>query len=215
MEDKIHSIVIIKELTFATGKSNNRPYEFEIVKALAPFGFTGEVFDNYPAKDGIGYDWQATIRTRHPQIVSESDYRKYTNCSGMDEWNVRFGIEEMQEILIAHGYEIIVHTAKAEIHGTSHEGGEVRKTGEKWVENVKRIMAVKEDDKVNLPEWNDSHRAYQLSFDTQFKKLMKRKLSNPANDIELLTKRIADLEKSVGKDKDEDWTRRVEQSERA
>lgn len=213
MNDNIHSIVLNKELTIATGKSKTRPYEFEIVRALEPLGFRSEVYDAYPNKDGDGYDWEAKIWKRHPLIISESKYREISKYSASDSWNVKFHMEEKQEILIAHGFEILSHTGKAEIIETESDcGGEVRRTGRKWIENVVRVLAVKPEDKNDLPEWNDSQRAYQLDFENQFNKLIRKKLSINYDQLE---KRIVDLERILKIKENEEWTRRVEQSERS
>lgn len=161
------------------GKANSRPYHFEIERPLSEMGYRSELLDSYPAPDGKGYLWTARVWKRDPQIVTVSQYRKITNNSGLDCWNVRFGIEEMQEILIANGYQIIVHVAKAEITEVKSEDCEVRPTGRKWIENVEKILAVTEEDKKNLPEWNDSGRASYLYFENVFNRLIKAKLSKP------------------------------------
>jgi len=178
-KEKFFDVKFNSEYTEATGRTTTRPYDFEIKSYFREISFICEVRDYYPAPDGNGFIWKAKIEKRNAMIVPEDRYRKITNCSGLDEWNVRFGIEEMQEILIAHGYEIIVHTGKAEINETSSEfgSGEVRRTGRKWIENVERILAIKPEDKNDLPVWNDSYRASYLDFTNVFKRLMKEKLA--------------------------------------
>jgi len=176
--ESIFNVEFSGEYTSATGRIKRKPYAFEIVNYFRDLGYTCEVVDYYPAPDGNGFCWKANIKKRNPMIVTDKEYHRITNCSGLDSWNVRFGIEEMQQILIDNGYEIIVHSAKAEINETASEfgSGEVRRTGRKWIENVERIFAVKPEDKLNLPEWNDSYRASCLDFTTVFNNLIKAKL---------------------------------------
>ena len=209
----ILSVVFNEDHTQATGLADSRPYDFNIIRHLEKEGYISEVTDYYPAKDGKGYQWSAKIEKRNPMIVTSSEYYRITNCSDLGEWNVRFTIEEMQQILIDHGYEIIIHTAKAEVTETESDGGEIRRTGRKWIENVERILAVKPEDKESLPEWNDSGRAFYLDFRNVFNKLMKAKLSSPI-DIKLLQNQIVKLEKTLKIKEHQEWTRRVEQNER-
>lgn len=214
--DKIHSIVITDNETKATGraKGSTRPYDFEIYRPLTEMGYSVKVTDILPAKDHDGYEWTAEIMKRDPMIVTEKEYYKMTNCSG-GYHRTEFSVEQVQQILIDHGYEIIVHYGKTEVEETQSEwgSGEVRRTGRVYIEDRPRILAVTPEQKKNLPEWNSSHAAYLLDFFKVFDDLIKAKLSNPL-DTNMLLKRIEAVERKLKMKDDEDWTRNVEQNER-
>lgn len=198
MSEKIHSIVINDDETIATGRANGntRPYEFEIKHPLSEKGYSVKVKDIYLAKDRKGYEWIAEIKKRDPMIVTEYDYGKITNRSGGYN-RTEFSVEEMQEILIDHGYEIIVHNAKVEIEETVSEcGGSVRYTGRILYDERPRILAVTPEQKKNLPEWNTSYAAHLLDFSTVFSNLIRSKLASPIDNVSLL-KRIEALEEKI------------------
>lgn len=178
---KIEKVVLNEDKTIAEGRAyGSHLYDFDIIHYLNDFGYKSEVVDYHPAEDGDGYYWKARIKEWPSDIISSKEYHKMTNMSGLDSWNVRFGVEEMQEILIAHGYKIIIHRGKCEVDGVTHDGGEVRTTGERWVENRKIILAVKPEEIDDLPVWITSHKASQMRFENRFNKLIKLKLSHPS-----------------------------------
>lgn len=203
--DKIHSIVITDNETKATGRADGetRPYEYEINRPLSDMGYTAKVTDILPAKDRNGYEyrngyeWSAEIKKRNPMIVTEKEYYNMTNCSG-GYHRTEFSVEQVQQILIDHGYEIIVHHGKTEVEEAFSEPGtgEVRRTGRVYTEDRPRILAVTPEQKKNLPEWNSSHAAYLLDFMKVFDNLIKEKLSNPV-DAKSLLKVIQSLEQRV------------------
>lgn len=106
-------------------------------------------------------------------MVTNEEYYRITNCVG-DIRLPEFTIEEVQEFLIKLGYEIIIHKAEATIHMTSHDNGEVRRTGETFQGLREAIMAIKPGTK--LPSRLDCDEAYSLNFLSVFKVEMKKKL---------------------------------------
>lgn len=214
MEDKIYSIVISDNETKASGRANGktRPYEYEIYSPLSLMGYSVKITDIIPARDHNGYEWTADIKKRNPMIVTEQEYRKITNCSS-GYHRTEFSVEDMQQILIDHGYEIVVHYGKTEVREYISEDCEVKYTGNVFVENRARILAVTPEQKKNLPEWNSSHKAFLLDFFTVFDNLIKTKLTT-SNDTLSLLKRIDALEKRLDAKEYDEWTRNVEDSER-
>ena len=202
--DKIHSIVITDNETKATGRADGstRPYDFDIYRPLSEMGYMVKVTDILPAKDRNGYEWTAEIKKRDPMIVTKKEYYNMTNCSS-GYHRTEFNVEEVQQILIDHGYEIIVHYGKTEVEEVRSEGGEVRRTGRVYTEDRPRIMAVTPEQKKNLPEWNSSHGAHLLDFMKVFDDLIKSKLSNPLS-TDLLLKRIEALERKLNQKGDDD-----------
>ena len=214
--DRIHSIEITNNETLATGRATGKtnPYDFEIKRPLSDMGYIVKVLDILPAKDGDGYEWKAEIKKRNPMIVTDKEYYIITNCSG-GYHRTEFSVEQVQQILIDHGYEIVVHYGKTEVEEAFSEpgSGEVRRTGRVYTEDRPRILAVTPEQKKNLPEWNSSHAAYLLDFLKVFDDLIKAKLGNPL-DTNMLLKRIEALERKLKQKEDEEWTRNAEQNER-
>lgn len=207
--EKIHSIKINADETIATGLANcvSSPYayDFEIYRPLSELGYTVKVLDIVPAEDKNGYVWVAEIKKRNPMIVTKKEYYKITNRSG-GYCRTEFSVEQVQQILIDHGYEIIVHYGKTEIEETQSERGtgEVRRTGRRYIEDLPRILAVTPEQKKNLPIWNSSHAAYLLDFMKVFDDLIKTKLSNPL-DTNILLKRIEALERRFNNHQEFYW----------
>ncbi len=94
--------------------------------------------------------------------------------------NLYFSSDEIQRFLIARGYKMAILRGEATIHLQTHDGGEVRNTGEKFEALRELVIAVKSThlslDRDELPTRVDSEEASEMSLLAVFQREFKNRL---------------------------------------